>query len=770
MIRLRLILLLLLLFGVATLWIPSRWPIGALEAGALLTAAVLAGRVALGRLSARAGPAPVLCAAMALWAGVQLAARWTAVPADTVDALLYWMAAASLVWVAESACAGVMERRAFLIAALGMGSLICFAGIVQLFTSEGRVFWLFPSGYESLVIGPFVSPNNFAAFVELLLPAALALGLGVAGSGAWLVVAAGLTAAVVASGSRAGTAVVLAEIVAAWCLRRHSRAAILSFAAAAAALILVVGYQLLWTRMGADTDPYALRREFLKSSLAMVKSEPLHGFGLGVWPAVYPRFATVDPGAAANHAHNEWAQWAAEGGLPALAVMLALAGCVLVPAVRSLWGLGALAVLLHSAVDYPFLRFGLAAWIFAWIGALGAPARVRQGAVGPIARLAACGAVAALAAGAFCAARIGWAGTLYRRATPEGVERAAALDPLRAEYRAGLAQLDQAAAIPHLERALALDPYLTSARLALAAEREQRGEMGESEAQYLEAASRDRLFAPAWAAANFYFRAGRTQSFWKWASKAAAIAPGDLNALFDLCLAADDDAHAVAERVVLGNPSAERRYVAYLVGHRRGAEAYAVAQRVAARGRSQDRPLLLDYVDDAVAGGRIADAAEIWNNAASDRPWRPDALVNGDFALPISNRGLDWHLTPAEGLTSAAGDGELTLFFSGRQPENCELLWQVLALDPGASYRFRFTYRTRGMAATSGVEWSLDGAPGGPLAASAEWSSVGWDLGFRVAPAVLRLSYRRPLGATRAEGSLELRAMRLERTAFADKK
>ncbi len=49
-----------------------------------------------------------------------------------------------------------------------------------------------------------------------------------------------------------------------------------------------------------------------------------------------------------------------------------------VPAVRSVWGIGILAVFLHALVDYPFVRFGLMAWNFALIGALSA-ASVREG-------------------------------------------------------------------------------------------------------------------------------------------------------------------------------------------------------------------------------------------------------------------------------------------------------------------------------------------------------------------------------------------------------
>jgi O-antigen ligase len=71
-----------------------------------------------------------------------------------------------------------------------------------------------------------------------------------------------------------------------------------------------------------------------------------------------------------EHAHNDWLEWAAEGGLPYALAWLVVAVSVVRPAVRSMWGLGVLAVFLHAFVDYPFARFGVSAWTMALLGAL----------------------------------------------------------------------------------------------------------------------------------------------------------------------------------------------------------------------------------------------------------------------------------------------------------------------------------------------------------------------------------------------------------------
>ena len=96
---------------------------------------------------------------------------------------------------------------------------------------------------------------------------------------------------------------------------------------------------------------------------------------------MYPRYAGLDTGVVVNQAHNDWAQWAAEGGLPFLVVMILFAGLLCKPAFRSIYGLGVAAVLLHALVDYPMQqRPALAAWWFAMAGAVCARGAAANGA------------------------------------------------------------------------------------------------------------------------------------------------------------------------------------------------------------------------------------------------------------------------------------------------------------------------------------------------------------------------------------------------------
>src|SRR5579863_6420189 len=57
--------------------------------------------------------------------------------------------------------------------------VLCFAvsllGIIQHFTSEGKIYWFRVVGANSDPFGPFVNRNHFAGFVELTLPVGFAL-------------------------------------------------------------------------------------------------------------------------------------------------------------------------------------------------------------------------------------------------------------------------------------------------------------------------------------------------------------------------------------------------------------------------------------------------------------------------------------------------------------------------------------------------------------------------------------------------------------------
>jgi O-antigen ligase len=130
----------------------------------------------------------------------------------------------------------------------------------------------------------------------------------------------------------------------------------------------VVGPERVWMRI--QNDPSGGRAELNQVSAAMWRDRPLTGFGLGAWPTVYPHYALSDDGFFANQAHNDWAQAAVEGGVPAFLCYLGLFLWTVRAGWRAPWGFGLSFVLLHALVDYPIHRQALGVLFFLVAGVL----------------------------------------------------------------------------------------------------------------------------------------------------------------------------------------------------------------------------------------------------------------------------------------------------------------------------------------------------------------------------------------------------------------
>jgi O-antigen ligase len=137
----------------------------------------------------------------------------------------------------------------------------------------------------------------------------------------------------------------------------------------AAIFTLAVGWERVWLRF-QQNDPYLVRQEFVVAAVDMAKQRPLTGYGLGTFPEVYQRYAIKDFPFYANHTHNDWAEFAADGGVPFLLLVLIPFVVAFPTAVRHPWGLGLIAILLHACVDYPFPRPAVSGWMFVLLGLL----------------------------------------------------------------------------------------------------------------------------------------------------------------------------------------------------------------------------------------------------------------------------------------------------------------------------------------------------------------------------------------------------------------
>jgi O-antigen ligase len=307
-------------------------------------------------------------AALSLWGFAQLALGATIYRYATLQSALQLSALAATAWIAYSALDSAQRLQTFLTALAWFGFLASIVSVLAYFTSPGQILWMIEARYPD-VWGPFLSRNNFAQFLELTLPSAFWLAFHRPSPLLYWAMAATMLAAGLASASRAGAIVLCLETLAIFLLTgRRNLKWVAGFAIAVALLAAGAGATTLLSRF--QSDPLAERSEIYRSSVAMISARPWAGYGLGTFASVYPEFAVFDSGYSIEHAHNDWLEWSAEGGLG----FAALWGVLLFPSLRYLrkqfWGLGIPAILLHALADFPMVRLGIAAWVFFLLGAL----------------------------------------------------------------------------------------------------------------------------------------------------------------------------------------------------------------------------------------------------------------------------------------------------------------------------------------------------------------------------------------------------------------
>ena len=373
----------LLVFSTSTMFVREAWALQSFQIGifALVAVYMVAG---IGREKERiaSGLTQWLIYLIPVWGLIQILAHTTSSSFETRTAVLRWGALAGVFFLAQIAGGTRAVQRNFLSAFLIFATAMAVLCLTQLFTSEGKVLWIFPTGYED-VYATFPSYNNYAQFVEIALPIALWRGLREGWHSWWYALAGGvLYGSVIGSASRAGSALCTAELLVMIVIglvrlrdpktglpTRSTTAMLLLVPVLAAAFTLAVGWERIWQRFQAN-DPYLVRKEFIIAAADMAVHRPLTGYGLDTFPEVYQRYAIKDFPFYANHAHNDWAEFAADGGFPFLLLVLIPFAVVVPAAVRHPWGLGLIAIMLHACVDFPFPRPAVSGWMFVMLALL----------------------------------------------------------------------------------------------------------------------------------------------------------------------------------------------------------------------------------------------------------------------------------------------------------------------------------------------------------------------------------------------------------------
>ncbi len=373
--------------------------------------------------------------------------------------------------------------------------------------------------------------------------------------------------------------------------------------------------------------------------------------------------------------------------------------------------------------------------------------------------------------------RLAYGNALSISRIPGAMERSTRLDPWNASYFAELAlRSDGRTGDEALRRATELDPLNSAYWIRRGVRAEFDGDLKGAERFYLEASRVSRLFGPRVTLMNFYFRQGDQAQFWKWARAAFEISYGDPEGTFLLCWRMTPDAKLILDRALPGNVPLRAPFLGFVVRQAGVVAARPVADELLRQANEDNRAALLDYCEALMAAQRFADAHEIWAGltrsglaAATAAGPAKNLVYNAGFGVSPLQRGFDWKVISSPEVSVAADGkpGEIGITLSGNQPEEAEILSQVIALDGSASYRLSLAGRTLSHA-DPGLTWQLEDvetrreAARVAMAESADWADLSVEFktpGTRFLRLVLR--YERRPGTVRYEGRVLIRQLQL---------
>ncbi|MEX2648368.1 MAG: O-antigen ligase family protein [Alphaproteobacteria bacterium] len=279
-------------------------------------------------------------------------------PAATTAAAMRFATYGAIFWIALQGGRARRRARAALLVLVVAGFGYCAYGLFVDFSGANAILWFERWAYQDSVTSTFVNRNAFASYAGIVLIVTLgrlvdeagraggeqpltraglrALVEFLAGRGGLLVVGAATAGfALLFTDSRGGlVSVVFALVVLALLvgLSRHRRpAAAIAQAAAVATLGLVVvnlAGDVALDRLARTVLDEEQRLAVYESLARAIVANPWTGVGLGSFATTFSLVRDVDLIRAGTYlkAHNGYLEWAFEGGVPALALIVLLIG------------------------------------------------------------------------------------------------------------------------------------------------------------------------------------------------------------------------------------------------------------------------------------------------------------------------------------------------------------------------------------------------------------------------------------------------------------
>lgn len=289
----------------------------------------------LGTVEAIWSPLYIPALALLLMAVVQLRFGLTLDRVGTREAILKLVTYLAIFFLTQQLLAGQSER-AWRMAAWAVALyafVMALFAIIQFFAAPGLLYGVIKPRWGGDVFGPYVSRNNYAGLMEMLIPIAVAFAVSLRArhpAKPFLLFAIFTSlGAVFLSGSRGGAIALAVEfailaVAIAWSGpdiqgRRRLLVTGLLLATAAGAFFSWLDPGDIWKRWEAmaNTPVLALedRDKLALDSLRMSREHLAHGVGVGAFEVAYPAYQTWVTDLVIDFAHNDYAQFFAEAGL-----------------------------------------------------------------------------------------------------------------------------------------------------------------------------------------------------------------------------------------------------------------------------------------------------------------------------------------------------------------------------------------------------------------------------------------------------------------------
>lgn len=335
-----------------------------------------------------------------------------------------------------------------------------------------------------------------------------------------------------------------------------------------------------------------------------------------------------------------------------------------------------------------------------------------------------------------------------------------------------------------LQRAAQLDPLNSELQMALGLRAEFRGDLPEAERYLVHAAAIDHTFKPAWTLANFYARNNEPDKTWPMIRRALNLNPlaFDPTPVFDLGRHETSEPAKILDMIpARGNMPLQ--YLYFLMGRNRPQEALQLLPRVltAAQLVHPPDPAFTDgmtaLTEFLIKADRVADAVRVWNELVERQaiasgtlhPERGISIANPDFRYPPIHAAFGWQVTQDANVRAFSDLSSLRLEFNGKEPESLQLLTTTAPLVGGKAYRL--TWKTDASQLSSprdpGFTLQIVQEPGDTTSECQPLLQTGAaGCLFTARPnadrAQINVSYKRALGTTRVEGTLQILNIRLE--------